>query len=286
MQCFSGIQLSSGDIVPCGQCINCRINKGRRWTGRLLLEHTFNPSVWPNADWFLTFTYAPEHVPVAPESGELTLRKKAFLKWINNCQRDLGKLRYLAVGEYGDKGSRPHYHAIVFNQPEEQILELSERWHRYGFTQHAPFTRERASYITGYTVKKLNGDRQAIAAQKGVEPEFRTSSRIPPIGSPCLPVLLHQYRSRAGKHVLARNGDVARTFRFSGKIYPFDPYILRKLRGALDIPQTHAGRIDACETYLQYHNDEAAQICPIEAHAARTRYVAKEKVKRSITPRL
>ncbi len=57
-------------LRPCGQCQNCRINKQREWTGRILLEAQMYP-----ISSFVTLTYADEHetrIP-HPEAKNLTL---------------------------------------------------------------------------------------------------------------------------------------------------------------------------------------------------------------------
>lgn len=285
MQCFSGITLGNSQKVPCGQCLNCRINKGRKWTARLLLEHITSEKQRPHSqNYFLTLTYNDAHVPRTKE-GIQTLDKRAFLKWINNYQQRKANFRYLAVGEYGDDTLRPHYHMAVFQQFPEEIEALCESWRKRGFTSHSILDKTRAAYICQYTVKKLTktGDERL---PKDAEPEFRSSTRRPPIGHACIPVEVARYSTARGRAVLNETGDIGRSFRYEGKLYPFDSYLLRKIRESVGIPTTHAERIDANPRYLAYHNIKEAEQCLETTTTLEARYHAKKRHNRPKTERI
>lgn len=124
-------------LIPCGHCLECRLDYSRRWADRMMLElETQKKAI------FLTLTYDRHHVhpstwkEVVPEdkyypsskhelwsdSGALmlpeyfTLKKKDiqdFMKRIRKAFPDV-KLRFYAAGEYGDKTLRPHYHMILY----------------------------------------------------------------------------------------------------------------------------------------------------------------------------
>ena len=87
--------------VPCGRCNICRHNIAQDWTVRLVLESM--------ADYigcyFLTLTYRN-----APKSG---LIKSDVQRWCKRARKK-ASFRYFAVGEYGSRFARPHYHVIVF----------------------------------------------------------------------------------------------------------------------------------------------------------------------------
>jgi len=285
MQCFSAIELANGRKVPCGQCINCRINKGRKWTGRLLLEHLTTENQRPGSqDYFVTLTYNDENLPKTDE-GHPTLAKRAFLKWINNYQQREAAFRYFAVGEYGDDTKRPHYHMAVFQQFPQEIESLLKSWGSRGFTTYALLEKTRAAYLCQYTVKKLTkaGDDRL---HKDAEPEFRSSSRRPPLAHACIPLEVARYRSACGRAVIAETGDIGRSFRFEGKIYPFDSYLLRKIRQGVGVPLTHAERIDANPRYMAYHDMHEAQQCEETAKTLEARYHAQKIRKRPSTNRV
>lgn len=263
MQCFSGLSLSSGEIVPCGQCMNCRVNKARKWTGRILAEMMGSP---PRCNWFLTLTISDENLHRAPPHAYASLEKGAFSLWLRAWQRANGAFRYYAVGEYGDLSRRPHYHLAMFHSSPEFMWSFGQDWEaRWGHFLYSEMGDKRAAYLAQYTTKKLTSpddDRLgAGGALEGCEPEFRTSSRHPPLGYRFARALIAQYRTPQGRAVLEQQGDVARCFRACGKIYPFDAYMLRMMRTALGIPLSHTGRIDAHPNYLDYHQTKDAEQC-------------------------
>lgn len=139
--------LIKGVRVPCGKCVACRIMRTQEWATRIVQELSF----WESSS-FLTLTYDDENLP---ENGSLV--KSDLQKYFKRVRRTLGerKIKYFACGEYGDRFSRPHYHAIVFgiNQAEKFIVE---QW-RKGFVKTGTVTYNSARYVAGYIQKKLNG---------------------------------------------------------------------------------------------------------------------------------
>jgi len=115
--------------VPCGRCPPCKIRRVNEWVFRLVKEDEISSS-----SHFITLTYDTDHVPLSPH-GFMTLCKTDFQKYMKRLRKlcephfeELNKgrlkkdritLKYYACGEYGSKTSRPHYHAIVFNCPDE-----------------------------------------------------------------------------------------------------------------------------------------------------------------------
>lgn len=106
-------------VVPCGQCIGCRLEYSRQWANRCMLELQYHDSAY-----FITLTYNDLHVPTHwypdPDTGEafpsLSLLKRdlqLFFKRLRKAHSD-DHIRYYAAGEYGSTTLRPHYHAIVF----------------------------------------------------------------------------------------------------------------------------------------------------------------------------
>lgn len=80
--------------------------------------------------YFLTLTYAPKKCPIT-RNGFMDLSKRdvqLFFKRLRKCHVVSGvsattePIRYYAVGEYGGKSSRPHYHIILFNAELELMI--------------------------------------------------------------------------------------------------------------------------------------------------------------------
>ena len=174
-------------VLPCGQCMACRLNKSRDWATRCVLEakmHTDN--------CFITLTYDDEHLP-----SDYGLQKQDFTNFIKRLRKNTGaKIRYYAAGEYGDLYSRPHYHACLFGwKPDDLVLfsvrnginlylseTLLKAWQYKGYVTVGDVTFESAAYVARYVTKKITGDR-ADEHYQGRQPEYTVMSRRPGIAA-------------------------------------------------------------------------------------------------------
>lgn len=152
---------------------------------------------------FLTLTYSPEHLPAYG-----SLNKRHLQLFFKKYRRYLGshKIRYLACGEYGEKGDRPHYHAIIFGhdfsdkKPSSLVgdnqyyrsKKLEEIW-EYGRCEIGEANFHTAAYVARYVTKKINGPNAASHYGELLNtdtgeitprriPEFNTVSRRPGLG--------------------------------------------------------------------------------------------------------
>lgn len=100
--------------VPCGKCILCREKRAKEWATRATCETaaaTFPP-------FFITLTYEKEYLPVdGVEKRDVQLFLKRFRENYVRIYGERLNLRYFAVGEYGSKYGRPHYHLLLWNIP-------------------------------------------------------------------------------------------------------------------------------------------------------------------------
>ena len=126
--CSNRIKLKDIDFrIPCGKCLNCKKKRRSDWSLRLEHEYLYSDSAL-----FITLTYNDASIP--RNRGIATLNKKDlqdYIKRLRNSHvayvsRELGirksevknvskQIRYYAVGEYGSKTNRPHYHILLFN---------------------------------------------------------------------------------------------------------------------------------------------------------------------------
>ena len=90
-------------MIPCGKCDSCIEKRTRDWAVRCCLE----AAEYEN-NCFLTLTY---NTKCLPSHG---VSKKDLQKFIKALRNEYGEgIRYYAVGEYGQKSYRAHYHAII-----------------------------------------------------------------------------------------------------------------------------------------------------------------------------
>jgi hypothetical protein len=176
--CANSIKLKDLEFrVPCGKCLPCQKKRRSEWSLRLEHEYLFSDSAF-----FITLTYNDYHIPRTKE-GYQTLHKKHLQNYIKRLRNDHVKyvsqyfkcskkdvkhkakpLRYYAVGEYGTKTRRPHYHLILFNMDIANLAPLTKQW-KAGFADVGTVTSASINYVTKYMFKQFNR---------------KTDKRIPP----------------------------------------------------------------------------------------------------------
>lgn len=221
---LSGKQLKYEDLmynpkimlIPCGQCIGCRIRQREDWTTRIELEARDYPK---EEVWFITLTYDDDHVPgMIVKTGEI-MRKaqytwkpgekrpssvqillyediQKFLKRLRKAYR--GKLRYFVAGEYGEQTARPHYHMILYGWKPTDLENLYKIHHNGYYTskwladlwemgqiQIAQAVPETYRYVAGYVTKKMyeiDGKKANAYYELGQTKPFACMSLKPGLG--------------------------------------------------------------------------------------------------------
>lgn len=119
MNPFTLKEENGGHQVPCGKCWNCKRRRASSWSVRLMKEYERS-----STGYFVTLTYDTQYVPIS-KKGFMTLDKKHLQNFFKRLrqwhEKDAQSIKYYAVGEYGGKTLRPHYHIIVFNANIEFI---------------------------------------------------------------------------------------------------------------------------------------------------------------------
>lgn len=150
---------------------------------------------------FITLTYSEEMLP-----WDGSLIKSHFQTFIRDLRYAFNptKVRYYMCGEYGEKLSRPHYHACLFgiDFPDKEIWSENEGILTYtspmleriwgkGFCTLGELNFDTAAYTARYITKKVMGDQsqdhyQTTCVHTGnlinLEPEYTTMSRKPGVG--------------------------------------------------------------------------------------------------------
>lgn len=210
--------------LPCGQCMPCRINNRRVWTTRLTLE-----SYRHHASSFITLTYSDENLPKT-QNGLPTLVKRdlqLFMKRLRFSVRPI-EVRFFAVGEYGERTFRPHYHALLFGLGAESAQTINAAW-SLGLVHIGSLTKDSCQYCAGYVTKKMT-----LASDPRLEgraPEFAIMSRKPGIGHDVAKSMGQQLtRSSAAAGWINKEGDVPKVARMEEKMWPLGRYMVSTLR--------------------------------------------------------
>lgn len=193
--------------LPCGRCPGCVLERSRQWAVRCVHESQLH-----ERNSFVTLTYAPEFNPGVLVKKHFQDFMKRLRKWA-----EPGKVRYFHCGEYGEKFSRPHYHALLFGVGFSDLVSwksnlftskiLEGIWGK-GFCSVGAVTFESAGYVARYAYKKQarqekEGHTGGVDLETGeVCPEYVSMSLKPGIGA-------------------------AWFDRFCQEVYPYDEVVLR-----------------------------------------------------------
>lgn len=187
--------------LPCGKCVNCRLEFSRGWAVRCVHESKMH-----SANMFITLTYDNFHLPSngTLEPREFTLFMKRLYAYFF---RKFGvRIRYYGCGEYGDATGRAHYHALVFGaRMHDQVFysvtpsgdniytsaALDLIWGKGG-CKIGEVNYKTAAYVARYVMKKVDGakrdaghyctyDGDGVISER--HPEFSRMSRRPGIGA-------------------------------------------------------------------------------------------------------
>lgn len=184
-------------VVPCGQCMSCRLAKAREWAVRCVHEAAMHEDAW-----FVTMTYADEFLP-----PDFSVSVREVQLWHKRIRNNIAPCRSFTCGEYGSKLLRPHYHDLLFGLPlpdarlsgrspgGDLLYEspsLTAAWGK-GRVQLGRVTLQSAAYVARYTQKKIGGAMAVDYYRRihpvtgevvNVRPEFIVMSRMPGIGIP------------------------------------------------------------------------------------------------------
>lgn len=154
-------------VASCGKCYACLANRRRSWLFRLQYENLSSV-----LSVFCTFTYDEDHCDEFLHKDDL---QKFFKKLRHHDQ-----FTYYAIGEYGTKTYRPHYHAVIFFKSINTNWDITDvhyfiqsLW-QHGFVSVARVTYRRLNYVLHYHVrpKIVNNKRTFQLFSKGLGIDF------------------------------------------------------------------------------------------------------------------
>ncbi len=174
-------------VVPCGKCFQCLARRRNGWSFRLWHQMQTCESAY-----FMTLTYGEAlddyghpfgEQPPTSFNGIYDLNKKHlqdFLKRLRKYQKSKNygtSIKYYAVGEYGTKNLRPHYHLIIFNLLPELAVRSNvvakEIWKK-GKVDIASCNISTINYVVGYV---MQGKWEPQADDDDRKPHFSLMSK-------------------------------------------------------------------------------------------------------------
>lgn len=151
--------------VPCGKCLFCLQNRRNDWTARLMQEYKVSSSAH-----FVTLTYHPKYLP---DRGVTKRHLQLFIKRLRKESQN--RLRYYAVGEYGSRTGRAHYHLILFNLEDPEFIRGVWRHpdtkQELGIVHIGKVTEASCAYVTKYVIQRHDH------SDKSLNPPFCLMSR-------------------------------------------------------------------------------------------------------------
>lgn len=174
--------------VACGKCPTCLKRRVSNWSFRLMQQQ----KVCHNS-YFITLTYDTAHAPIT-QKRFMSLSKSDLQKFFKRLRRAHdGKqrrppfklrsgfrkgskyywpkpIKYFAVGEYGSRYMRPHYHVILFNVS----VELVQACWTAGLVHVGEVNQKSIGYTLKYMMK--NG-KIPIHSNDDRLPEFQLMSK-------------------------------------------------------------------------------------------------------------
>lgn len=206
---------------------------------------------------FVTLTYSEDHIPAGA-----SLQPRDLQLWLKRLRSAIApaKVRFYAVGEYGDKTQRPHYHVALFGLPVRVPLDkhsqtcecvLCASW-SMGLVHVGAITMESAAYVASYTVKKMTQVTDPRLA--GRHPEFARMSLRPGIGHSAMRSFKEALIDKGTGELRLVREDVPVVARVLGRKWPIGRYLRRILRRALlgvDAPSAAARAISGLELLFE-----------------------------------
>lgn len=165
--------------MPCGGCLGCRMDRARSWVIRCSLElQNHSKACW------VTLTYSDDNLP-----AYRSIRRDHLSGYLKRLRARLSpeKVRFFGCGEYGERGGRPHYHAILYGVDRDES-HIQKAWSAGHVGVH-DLTPQAIRYVAGYCAKKegWHGEFKEVLDKStgelyGREAPFLLMSRNPGIG--------------------------------------------------------------------------------------------------------
>lgn len=217
MKCIAPVQLKykaprfvNGIVVlyysvPCGKCAACMQTKRDSWSVRL--QHELHAA---HSASFLTLTYSNEYfmekcIKADDVQKQIMYNQSVHKKDVQDFLKRLRyyndtEFRYFAVGEYGEKTNRPHYHLLLFNINAVTFeRDVANAW-TFGNAHFGKVEDASINYVTSYVITSK------YRPYEFCESTFALMSRRPGIGFPHIERNYYYYVNDPKLDVVTRSG--------------------------------------------------------------------------------
>ena len=168
--------------VPCGKCLGCMIAKQTFLADLCNWEYNHY-----GVGAFVTLTYDNDALMELEwnENGEPLLNYEDFKLFNKRLRKRLAdkygtslEFKFVAVGEYGTEGERPHFHALYFGLDWQHCdQDIYDAWGK-GITDSKPIKEGAINYVLKYMQKDIMRNKKAYGLKKNNEPFLKHSINL------------------------------------------------------------------------------------------------------------
>lgn len=251
---LQGLGFDRFKFAPCNMCLECRNMRREEFTVRL--KHEIETSGYIAS--FVSLTYRDDELPLllpvgsavvgsyfgsVPPAFGSTLSRKDISQFCDKLSKRVHRkfghgIKYVAVGEYGDDGHRPHFHLIVVGLPASERTMVYEAWNK-GRVDIQPVGKGAIRYTLSYIDKQIFCPDTLYDYYGDFEPPFAHFSKGLGVA------WINNHLSDFDKYGTYKSGDRV-------KSYTLNPYYRRKF--GFDAKPYISVFSDSVYRYAEQHN--------------------------------
>lgn len=277
---LQGLGIDQFKFAPCNMCLECRNMRREEYTMRL--RHEIETSGYIAS--FVSLTYRDDELPLllplgsavvgsyfgsSPPAFGSTLSRSDVSQFCDKLSKRVRRkyghgIKYVAVGEYGDDGHRPHYHLIVVGLPANERHMVYDTWNK-GRVDIQPVGKGAIRYVLSYIDKQIFGADALYDYYGDFEPPFAHFSKG--LGVRWIDSHLSQF----DKYGTYKPGDRV-------KSYTLNPYYRRKYK--FETKPYISAFSDSVYRYAREHNLDI-----FDAYAERCKVVERSLIRKQVKSR-
>lgn len=179
MECLKPIYLAKREQhVPCGRCIYCNVSRANAWSTRLYWEYRRS-----QASAFVSLTYEDQYLTYFEGKyyeGVAQLVRSDLQKYFKRLRKAGVQFKYYAVGEYGSRYGRPHFHILFFFSSDFDERIIREKW-SMGIVHVGQVSTDSINYCLSYiSLRRKRGNRvhEFALMSKGLGDNYHKNAQV------------------------------------------------------------------------------------------------------------